>query len=144
MLHLWHSITKRWSTYLSSCRVFVFKGREFFFFFFLLELVEIRLYLGASLCIYLFSSYYIFVGLFMLGGVTFIVLYVSCFHYLLIYIYELFIDSCLYCVLVEIKNLFCLLVFSTHVVMHFCLVFQEIYMLIQLSYYLHLQLMNSS
>ena len=142
MLHLWHSVTKRWSTYLSSCRVFVFKGREFYFI--LLELVEIRLYLGASLCIYLFSSCYIFVGLFMLRGVTFIVLYVSCFNCLLIYIYELFIDSCLYCVLVEIKNLFCLLVFSTHVVMHFCLVFQEIYRLIQLSYYLHLQLMNSS
>ena len=81
--------------------------------------MEIRLYLGASLCIYLFSSYYIFVRLFMLGGVTFIVLYVSCFRCLLIYIYELFIDSCLYCVLVEIKNLFCLLVFSTHAVMHF-------------------------
>ena len=122
---------------------------EFFFlrgekFFFLLEVMEIRLYLGASLCIYLFSSCYIFVGLFMLGGVTFIVLYVSCFHCLLIYIYELFIDSCPYCVLVEIKNLFCLLAFSTHAVMHFCLVFQEIYRLIQLTYCLHLQLMNSS
>ena len=55
----------------------------------------------------------------MLGGVTFIVLYVSCFNCLFIYIYKLFIDICLYCVLVEIKNLFCLLVFSTHVVMHF-------------------------
>ena len=92
------------------------EGRAFFF---LLELVEIRLYLGASFYIYLFSSCYIFVGLFMLWGDTFIVLYVSCFNSLLIYIYELFIDICLYCVLVEIKNLFCLLVFSTHAVMHF-------------------------
>ena len=92
--------------------------------------MEIRLYLGALLCIYLFSSCYIFVGLFMLGGVTFIVLYVSCFNCLLIYIYELFIDICLYYGLVEIKNLFCLLVLSTHAVMHFCLVFQEIYRLI--------------
>ena len=100
---------------LSTCRVFVFRGRAFF----LLELVEIRLYLSASLCIYLFSSCYIFVGLFMLGGYTFIVLYVSCFNCLLIYIYELFIDIYLYCVLVEIKNLFCLLIFSTHAVMHF-------------------------
>ena len=100
---------------MSTCSVFVFQGRAFF----LLELVEIRLYLGASLCIYLFSSCYIFVGLFMLGGYTFIVLYVSCFNCLLIYIYELFIDIYLYCVLVEIKNLFCLLIFSTHVVMHF-------------------------
>ena len=112
--------------------------------FFLLELVEIRLYLGASLCIYLFSSCYIFVGLFMLGGVTFIGLYGFCFNCLLIYIYELFIDICLYCVLVEIRNLFYLLVFSTHAVMHFCLVFQEIYRLIQLRCCLHLQLMGSS
>ena len=95
---------------------FLFSGGGHFF---CLELMEIRLYLGASLCIYLFSSCYIFVGLFMLGGVTFIVLYVSCFNCLLIYIYELFINICLYCVLVEIKNLFCLLVFSTHAVMHF-------------------------
>ena len=102
------------------------------------------MYLGASLCIYPFSSCYVFVGLFMLGGVTFIGLYVSCFNCLLIYIYELFIDICLYCVLVEIKNLFYLLLFSTHAVMHFCLVFQEIYRSIQLSCYLHLQLMDSS
>ena len=106
--------------------------------------MESRLYLGASLCIYFFSSCYIFVALFMLGGVSFIGLYVSCFNGLLIYIYESFIDICLYCVLVEIKNLFCLLLFSTHAVMHFCLVFQEIYKLIQLSCCLHLQLMDSS
>ena len=61
----------------------------------------------------------LFVGLFMLGGDTFIALYVSCFDCLLIYIYEFFIDICLYCMLFEIKNLFCLLVFSTHAVMHF-------------------------
>ena len=61
-----------------------------------------------------------FVGLFMLGGVyIFFDLYVSCFNCLLIYIYEFFIDICLYCVLFEIKNLFYLLVFSTHAVMHF-------------------------
>ena len=55
----------------------------------------------------------------MLGGDTFISLYVSYFNCLLIYIYELFIDICLYCVLFEIKNLFCVLVFSTYAVMHF-------------------------
>ena len=60
-----------------------------------------------------------FVGIFMLGGDTFIALYVSCFNCVLIYIYELFIDICLYCVFVDVKNLFCLLVFSTHAVMHF-------------------------
>ena len=81
----------------SSCRV-VSLGGEYFCW---LEFVEFRLYLGASHCIYLFSSCHIFVGLFMLGGDTFIVLYVSCFNCLLIYIYELFIDICLYCVLVE-------------------------------------------
>ena len=46
--------------------VFVFKGRYFFL---SLELVEIRLYLGASLL----------VGIIILGGVTFIVSYVSYF-----------------------------------------------------------------
>ena len=111
---------------------FCFQGGEHFYW---LEFVEFRLYLGASHCIYLFSSCHIFVGLFMLGGDTFIAFYVSCFNCLLIYIYELFIDICL---------LFCLLVFSTHAVMHFCLVFQEIYKLIQLSCCLHLQLMDSS
>ena len=54
----------------------------------------------------------------MLGGDTFIALFVSCFNCLLIYIYELFVDICLYCVLFEIKNLFCLLVFSIHAVMY--------------------------
>ena len=101
---------------MSTCRVFVFKGRAFF----LLELVEIRLYLGASLCIYLFSSCYIFVGLFMIRGDKFFFCFICfLFHCLLIYIYESFIDICLYFVLSEIKNLFCLLVFSTHAVMHF-------------------------
>ena len=67
---------------------------------------------------YLFSSCHIFVGLFMLGGDTFIALYVSCFNaYCFIFMsYSLIF---LYCVLSEIKNLFCLLVFSTHAVMHF-------------------------
>ena len=55
----------------------------------------------------------------MLGGDTFIAFYASCFDCLLIYIYEFFIDICLYCVLVDINNFFCLLVFSTHAVMHF-------------------------
>ena len=39
---------------------------------------------------------------------------------LLIYVYEFFIDICLYCVLFEIKILFFFnCIFSTHVVMHF-------------------------
>ena len=62
-----------------------------------------------------------FDGIFMLGGVLFLLLYIFLvFNCLLIYIYESFIDICLYCVLFEIKNLFSLLVFfSTHAVMHF-------------------------
>ena len=57
----------------------------------------------------------------MLGGVLFLLLYIFLvFNCLLIYIYESFIDICLYCVLFEIKNLFSLLVFfSTHAVMCF-------------------------
>ena len=55
----------------------------------------------------------------MLGGDLFLALYVSCFNCLLIYIYEFFIDICIYYVLFEIKNLFYLLAFSTHAVMHF-------------------------
>ena len=39
---------------------------------------------------------------------------------LLIYVYEFFIDICLYCVLFEIKFLFFFTcIFSTHAVMHF-------------------------
>ena len=53
------------------------------------------------------------------GSIFFFALYVSCFNCLLIYIYEFFIDICIYYVLFEINNLFYLLVFSTHAVMHF-------------------------
>ena len=59
----------------------------------------------------------------MLGGVLFFLVpymfLVS--KLLLIYIYELFIDICLYCVLFEIKNLICLLVFFPH--MRLCILF---------------------
>ena len=60
------------------------------------------------------------VGLFMLGGVYFFFIYMFLvFDCLLIYVYEFFIDICLYCVLFEIKNLFYFLVLSTHAIMHF-------------------------
>ena len=88
------------------------------FFVCLLELVEIRLYLGALLCIFLFS--YCFVCWVIHGRGRYIYCFICfLFHYLLIYIYELFINICLYFALSEIKNLFCLLVFSTYAVMHF-------------------------
>ena len=59
----------------------------------------------------------------MLGGVLFfcyliLFLVLNC---LLIYIYELFIDICLYCVLFEIKKLICLLVLFSH--MRLCILF---------------------
>ena len=47
----------------------------------------------------------------MLGGVTIIALYVSCFNCLLIYIYEFFIDICLYCVLFKSRIYFVYLYF---------------------------------
>ena len=102
--------------------MFCFQGESIFCW---LELVEFRLYLGASHCIFTFLALaaffflFCFVGLFMLGGDFFFCFICSCFNYLLIYIYEFFIDICFYCVLFEIKNLFYLLVFSTHAVMHF-------------------------
>ena len=58
----------------------------------------------------------------MLGGVFLLVLYMflvsNC---LLIYIYELFIDICVYCMLFEIKDLICLLVLFPH--MRLCILF---------------------
>ena len=62
----------------------------------------------------------------MLGGVFFFffLLVLSMFlvsNCLLIYIYELFIDIFIYCVLFEIKNLICLLVLFSH--MRLCILF---------------------
>ena len=51
------------------------------------------------------------------GGYLFYKFLVS--NCLLTYVYEFFIDICLYYVLFEIKVLFYLLVFSTHAIMHF-------------------------
>ena len=50
LIALWHSVTKRGSTYLSTCRVLISGGEHFCW----LELVEFRLYLGASHCSLLF------------------------------------------------------------------------------------------
>ena len=66
--------------------------------------------------LYLFSSYHILfylVGLFMLGEYILMFLVSNC---LMIYVYEFFIDICLYCVLFEIKILF----FSTCIFFHTC------------------------
>ena len=55
----------------------------------------------------------------MLDGVYFFMFLVS--NCLLIYVYEFFIDICLYCVLFEMKNLFYLHVFFPH--MRLCILF---------------------
>ena len=111
----WHSVTKGGSTYLSTCRVLFSKE----IFFLSQEPVEIRVYLGASLCTYFFGSWCIIIGIIILGEVTFIVSYVFCFTAYWLIFMMLFIDICLYFVFCEIKNLFCLLVFSTHAFMYF-------------------------
>ena len=80
-----------------------------------------RLYLGASLCFFLaLATFVLFCwDIRVRRSIYFFYLYVSCFNCLLTYVYELFIDICLYCVLFEIKILFYFLVFSTHAIMHF-------------------------
>ena len=82
---LWHSVTKRGSTleFGVLCRFFVFRGSLFVFGW---SLWSFRLYLGASLCTYaFFSSYLIFDGIFLLGGVLCLIgtLFVSCFKLLI-------------------------------------------------------------
>ena len=82
-----------------------------------------RLYLGASLCTLPFLALATFVlpcwDIHVWVSIFFFFMFLVS-NCLLIYVYEFFIDICLYCVLFEIKILFYLLVFfSTHVVMHF-------------------------
>ena len=90
MIALWHSVTKRGSTYEMFLGilvlVFVFRGRVYFCW---LELVELfRLYLGASLCTFTFLALATFALCWDIHdrGSIF-VLYVSCF--------KLLIDLCL-------------------------------------------------
>ena len=140
LIALWYSITKRGSTYLSNCRVFVFRGRAFF----LLELVEIRLYLGASLCIYLF-----WLLMYSCWAIHFWGRYIYCFicflfHCLLTYILDVIHwYLSLFCVLRNQEFILSTCIFHTCIYAS-CLVFQEKYRLIQLSCCLHLQLMYSS
>ena len=77
-----------------------------------------RLYLSASLCTLALATFVLPCWVIHdRGSIFFLFLFSNC---LLIYVYEFFIDICLYCVLFEIKILFYLLVFfSTHAVMHF-------------------------
>ena len=122
----------------------LFSGGDFFFFFWSLEPVEIRLYLGASLCIYFFwllmySCWdYHFRGSYIYCFICFL------FHFLLTFIHDVFHwYLSLFCVMWNQKLILFTCIFHT-CVYAFCLVFQEKYKLIQLSYCLHLQLMDSS
>ena len=80
------------------------------------------MYLGASLCILFFLALATFVlpcwDIHVRGSIFFVFLVSNC---LLTYVYELFIDICLYCVLFEIKILFYLLVFFHTCGYAFCL-----------------------
>ena len=85
---------------------------------------------GVQIISRCFTLYFIFLALamFLMGyscqGEYYVLLILYMFlvsNYLLIYIYELFIDICLYCMLFEIKNLTCLLVFFPH--MRLCILF---------------------
>ena len=123
---------------------FFFRGRVYFLIGWSLwscldciQVIHFVLYLFSS-CHFVFTLF----GLFMLGGVYFVFL-VS--NFLLIYDYEFFIVICFYCVCLKSRFLFfSTCIFSTHAGMHFVLVFQEIYRLIQLSCCLLLQLMDSN
>ena len=81
-----------------------------------------RLYLGASLCILFFLALATFVlpcwDIHVRRSIFFVFLVSNC---LLTYVYEFFIDICLYCVLFEIKILFYLLVFFHTCCYAFCL-----------------------
>ena len=93
--------------------VFVFKGRVYFCWLELVELVQI-----VSRC---FTLYFIFLALatlfllcwviHVMGSIFFVFLVSNC---LLIYDYEFFIVICLYCVLFEIKILFFLYLYFFH------------------------------
>ena len=133
--------------FFSSCYFFFFfcwaihvRGR----FFLSLEPVEIRLYLGASLCIYLFGSWCILVGIIIFKGSYIYCFICFLFHYLLTYIHDVIHwYLSLFCVLWNQELILFTCIFHT-CVYAFCLVFQEKYRLIQLSCCLHLQLIDSS
>ena len=135
LIALWHSITKRGSIFEEYFveEIFFFMGS-----FYVLELVELfRLYLGASLCIYILFWLLMY---FLIGGDTFFFI-CFLFHFLLIYIYELFMIYVFALCFVKSRIYFCFTcIFHTCV----CWVFQEIYKLIQSCCYLLLQLIDSS
>ena len=124
-----------------TCRGFCFQGEIFFL---SLEPMEIRLYLGASFCIYIFLLLmyscwdYHFRGSYIYCFICFL------FRCLLTYIHDvIYWYLSLFCVLWNQEFILFTCIFHT-CVYAFCLVFQEKYRLVQLSCYLHLQLMDSS
>ena len=96
---------------------------------------------------YIFNSYLVFYGIFMLGGVLCFVgtLFVSCFKLfidLYLWVIHWYMSLFVYCL--KSRSYFVYLYCFHTCDYAFCLVLQEIYRLIQLSCCLHLQLMDSS
>ena len=102
-----------WHLYL-----FLFSGGDFIFVGWSLWSC-FRLYLDVLLCTCLALATFVLPcwDIHVRGSKFFFMFLVS--NCLLTYVYEFFIDICLYYVLFEIKILFYLLVFSTHAAMHF-------------------------
>ena len=97
------------------------------------------------LCI--FSSYLVFYGIFLLVGVLCLIgtLFVSCFELLIdLYLWVIHWYMSLFVCCLKSRSYFIYLYYFHTCGYAFCLVFQEIYRLIQLSCCLHLQLMDSS
>ena len=112
---------KKGSTYL-SLQSFCLQGESIFVGWSLWSLDCIQV---LHIVFYLFSFCHILLGYSCQGELLLLLYMFLIFNCLLIYIFEFFIDICLYCVLFEIKKLFCLLVFSTHAVMHFVQCFRK-------------------
>ena len=108
--------------FLTLVLVFVFRGRGLFFvgqsLWSCLDCIQV-----LHFVLYLFQLLpYLFylVGIFMLGGVYFFYVVLNC---LLIYVYEFFIDICLYCVLLKTRFYFIYLYFFHTCCYAFCLSF---------------------
>ena len=109
--------------YILSAFCFCFQGESQSFCW--LKLVELFRIVSRSFTLYFTFLALVIFALFCwdihVRGSIFFVLYVSCFNCLLAYVYEFFIDICLYCMLFEIKILFYLLVFFHTCGYAFCL-----------------------
>ena len=104
-----------------TCTCFCFQGDSLFLLVgacgVVLDCIQMFYFVLVQLLPHLFCL----VGIFMLGGVNFFFMFLVS-NCLLTYVYEFFIDICLYYVLFEIKILFYLLVFFPHI--RLCILFK--------------------